>query len=168
MAPRKNQPRKNIRMISHVRSSRRVLRKLGLTSAEMCVLDELALKLWSGTIRTLRGAHLARCMGVSRQWVNTILRRLADLGLILRWKTGLIRLNVEMLSKINRTRAKKSRRKPTKWLKNLIKSRCGNNGFPLKERELRKEEKAMRYDDRQTSLRDLKAMYVPVHLRQGA
>ena len=111
------------RPISKVRALRATLRAQGLRQSEITILEEIALQCGHGTLKTLRGAYLAKCLGYSPQWANELLRRLDALGLIIRFKTGLLRLNVEKLNNISQRAAKSVRRKYSNWLKTLTKSR---------------------------------------------
>ena len=158
---------KTQRPISLVRQNRANLRAAGVTAAELQMLEEIALQCNRGsTLRFLRGSYLANCLGISRQWSNALLRRLADADLILRFKTGLIRLNLEKLHKISETTLKRARRKMLKPLKMLLKSGRGNTAFPNKEISLSKGETSPKLC-RSEALAELSATYIPLHLRKN-
>lgn len=122
------------KFISLVRRARPDLRANGLNSSELSMLEEIALLLSRGsTMRVLRGSYLANSLGISRQWANSLLRRLSDLNLIIRFKTGLVRLNIEKLNNFSKSDAKIKRRKMPKLLKTLLEYGRGNTGIPNKE-----------------------------------
>lgn len=95
------------------------------------MLEECVLQTRGKRMRKLRGSYLANALGVSRQWANTLLRRLAALNLIVRFeKTGWVYVIPENVSKIKDGMAKKIRRVKSKWLKRKRKLESGNNGVP--------------------------------------
>ena len=126
--------------ISKVRNSVRGLRKAGVTSSELHVLEQIALNTRGGELRRLSASYIAKPLGVSRQWVNELLQRLEKAQLITRLKTGFIRLNLEIINKIKPDAMKKQRRKATKWLKRLSKSSRVNSALHNKGIYLEKEE----------------------------
>ena len=152
--------------ISIIRRNRAALRGRGVNHAEMQMLEEIALLMRQNRVRVLRGSYLGKCLGVTRQWANALLRRLADLDLITRFKTGLIRLNLEKLGEISDRALQKVRRKASNWLKRLRKSSRGNTTIPNRE-TLDKKEEAPDYGTRLDSILALRSSYIPVHLRKA-
>jgi len=151
--------------ISTVRRSRGRLRSV-LSSAEREMLEEIALQMRASKLRILRGSYLGACLSISRQRANEILRRLESLKLITRFKTGLMRLNLEILNDISPTGAKTVRRKVSNWLKSLSKSRRGKAPFPNKEKDTLKASDLPSMD-RASALAALRDTYIPLHLRQS-
>jgi len=143
----KTKSRKN--RISLVRFNRRALRAAGLSGAELVMLEEIALQMRSGRVRKLRGSFLAAHLGISPQWANRLLVRLVHLGLIHRFKTGLLALEVEKISEISGNALKKSRAKAANLLKNLAKSARRNTVFLSKGKKDLGEEKAVRHQAKQ-------------------
>lgn len=129
MPKNQKKPTKN-ELLVWVRRNRRQLRQAGLSAAEVQMLEECVLQTRGVRMRKLRGSYLATALGVSRQWANTLLRRLAALGLIVRFKTGLVYVIPENVSKISGAAAKRVRRVKSKWLKRMAKLRCGNSAAP--------------------------------------
>lgn len=125
---RKN-PTKN-ELLVWVRRNRRQLRQAGLRAAEVQMLEECVLQTRGGRMRKLRGSYLGTALGISRQWANTLLRRLDALGLIVRSKTGLVYVIPENVTKIKGAVAKRVRRVKSKWLKRMAKLGCGNSAVP--------------------------------------
>ena len=148
-----------------IRRKRHALRKQGLTLCEINALEEVALLMRGQKIRIIRGSYLAAALGVSAQHANKLLRRLAALDLITRFKTGLMRLNTEKLNEISVTAAKTVRRKVSKWLKQKSKSACRNHGVLNKDIS-KKQGAELPLLARKEALNALRATYVPVHLRK--
>ena len=156
----------NPQNISLIRRNRANLRARGLNGSDIQMLEEIALQMRSVKMKTLRGSYLGKCLGVSAQWANRVCARLAALGLITRFKTGLTRLNTEKLHDICAKTARFIRRKPTKWLKAKRKLETRNNGVHNKDINT-KRDCEMVIPDRATARKELKATYIPVHLRQS-
>jgi len=129
MTKKHKMQRKN-ELLVWVRRNRRALRQAGLSSAEVQILEECVLQARGQRMRKLRGSYLANALGVSRQWANTLLRRLEALNLIVRFKTGLVYLIPENISKIKGAAVKQVRRQRSKWLKRMAKLESGNSGVP--------------------------------------
>jgi len=158
--------KKPLHNISRLRAATLSLRRAGLNASELLVLEQIALNTKGGELRRLSASYIARPLGVSRQWVNAILLRLEKAGLILRFKTGVIRFNLEKLNTFMPRAFKKLRRKASNWLKRKAKLESDNSGMHNKE-ELRKKEKALPPMARAQALSELAQTYVPPHLRKS-
>ena len=152
--------------ITKLRTATPSLRRAGLNASELLVLEQIALNTTGGELRRLSASYIARPLGVSRQWVNQILLRLEKAGLILRFKTGVIRFNLEKLNTFMPRAFKKLRRKASNWLKRKVKLESDNTGLHNKE-ELRKKEAEMPPMARHDALSQLAATYIPPHLRKA-
>ena len=153
--------------ITKLRAATPSLRRAGLNASELLVLEQIALNTKGGELRRLSASYIARPLGVTRQWVNTILQRLDKAGLIVRFKTGVIRFNLEKLHDFMPRAFKKLRRKASKWLKSKSKSASVNSVLHNKE-ILRNKEAEWPQMSRQTALAELAASYVEPHLRKTA
>ena len=131
---------KNPYNISMVRKCAPGIRKSGIRSSEWLVLEQVALNTRGGEMRRLSASYIAKPLGMSRQWVNELLQRLEAAQLITRLKTGLIRLNLEIIKKIKPGVMKKQRRKSSKFMKRLKKLQRVSNTMHNKDISLKKEE----------------------------
>ena len=153
--------------ISRLRAATPSLRRAGLNSSELLVLEQIALNTKGGEVRRLSASYIARPLGVSRQWVNTILQRLDKAGLILRFKTGAIRFNLEKLNTFMPRAFKKLRRKASNWLKRKVKLESDNSVLHNKEIHTKKEMEWPQMS-RRDALAELQSSYIPPHLRKSA
>lgn len=149
-------------ILSVIRGNRHELRKRGLTGADIAALDSLAYLTALRRARSVRGAEVARSMGVSRQFVHRLVCRLEAAGAVIR-VGGAIMLNVRGLLKwasdAVRGRLDAVRRCFVKKNARSVNARMTHR---VKERETGE---TMVIPDRSEALKALAAGYVPVHLR---
>lgn len=165
--------------LTMIRQNRASLRKTGFNSAEIQCLEELALTLRNKPAR-ITGAYIAKRLGVTAQWANKIMRRLDAAGVITRYKTMFVVINCEKLRKISVRAINRARRKMPNALKKVLKSACRNPVFHKGKSEREKgkpnpflappqdeNQRLLASMSRQEAMRDLKATYIPVHLRKN-
>ena len=145
------------------------LRRMGVNSSELHVLRQIALETRGGQLRKLSASYLAKPLGLSRQWVNTLLKRLEKLKIITRHKTTMIRLNIELFSKNMDDAANRIRRKEGKYLKLMKKYQSVISGMHKRRPYIKREpEPAIYYHGtRGQAQNELAATYIPPHLRKN-
>jgi len=154
--------------LSLIASNRRKLRKMGATSQTIqCV--EMYFKIKRRKARTSLG-DVARVLGIARQQVQRHMKRAQAMGLVARVGSTLI-LNVRGLlgwceasarEKVEHLKRLYQKKKSESDNRRLSHNRSAIN----KKGEMVESDHSERYSDRQEALSALKAMYVPVHLRQ--
>ena len=157
-----------------LRSNRRGLRKLGLTSQALeCVETYFALKAKRPRVSL---ADVGRVLGVSRQLVHRHIVRAEAVGLIVRFGRSILLCAKSLLrwsDDFVLQRAKAYRDKTVKRWKTLLKSGCVNTGLTHTVLNTSDEMSetyvslVVENQTRQEAADALKRMYVPPHLRKA-
>lgn len=157
-----------------LRSNRRGLRKLGLTSQALeCVETYFALKAKRPRVSL---ADVGRVLGVSRQLVHRHIVRAEAVGLIVRFGRSILLCAKSLLrwsDDFVLQRAKAYRDKTVKRWKTLLKSGCVNTGLTHTVSNTSDEMSetyvslVVENQTRQEAADALKRMYVPPHLRKA-